>query len=389
MKLIPFEYAVRNLGRAPLRLVVSIAGAALVVALVLASGGFVRGMEHSLAVSAARDNVILLGAGSEESIERSQIGLSTASLAAASIPGLRTRLGVPYVSPEVHMALLVRSTRDDPRDLSGIFRGVTPTAYLVHPQVRVVEGRTPAAGQYELMVGSLAATRLGVAPEMVAVGQTLWFDNRAWTITGRFEAPNTVMDAEIWVPLADLQIATRRESTISCVILTLDSAEYEDVAAFTAQRLDLELRAIRESDYYAGLARFYRPVRGMVWATAILVALGGLFGGLNTMYAAFAARVRELGALQTLGFSRLAIAISFLQESLLATSAGALAAAMICMPLLNGIAVKFSMGAFALVLDAPVLIGGLAAGAALAIVGIIPPLWRCLRLPIVESLRIA
>lgn len=389
MKLLPFEYAVRNLGRAPLRLVASIAGAALVVALVLASGGFVRGMEHSLAVSGSRDNVILLGAGSEESIERSQIGLRTASLAAASIPGLRTRLGVPYVSPEVHMALLVRSTRDDPRELNGVFRGVTPAAYLVHPQVRVVEGRTPLAGQHELMVGSLAATRLGVAPETVAVGRTLWFDNRAWTITGRFEAPHTVMDAEIWVPLADLQIATRRESTISCVILTLDSAEYEDVVAFAAQRLDLELRAIRESDYYAGLARFYRPVRGMVWATALLIALGGLLGGLNTMYAAFATRVRELGALQTPGFSRLAIAVSFFQESLLATSAGGLAAALACVLLLNGVAVKFSMGAFALLLDAPVLLGGLAAGAALAVVGVLPPLWRCLRLPIVEALRTA
>jgi putative ABC transport system permease protein len=389
MNLLPLEYAVRNLGRAPLRLVASVTGAALVVALVLAAGGFVRGMEHSLSVSGARDNVILLGAGSEESVERSQIGLSAASLVAASIPGLRTRLGVPYVSPEVHMALLVRSDRDDPRELNGVFRGVTSAAYLVHPQVRVVEGRAPQAGQYELMVGSLSATRLGVAREAVAVGRSLWFDNRAWTITGRFEAPNTVMDAEIWVPMADLQIATRRESTISCVILTLDTAEYEDVAAFAAQRLDLELRAVREADYYAGLLKFYRPVRGMVWATAILIALGGLFGGLNTMYAAFAARVRELGTLQTLGFSRTAIVVSFLQESLLATSAGGLVAAFFCVLLLNGVAVKFSMGAFALILDAPVLIGGLTAGAALAIVGIIPPLWRCLRLPIVESLRTA
>lgn len=389
MRLIPFEYAVRNLGRAHMRLVASITGAALVVALVLAAGGFVRGMERSLTVSGGRDNVILLGAGSEESVERSQIGLNVASLVAASVPGIRSRLGVPYVSPEVNMALLVRTDRDSQREYNGVFRGVTPAAYLVHPQVRIVEGRGPRAGQYELMVGSLAATRLGATPETVAVGRSLWFDNRAWTITGRFEAPNTVMDAEIWAPLADLQIATRRESTISCVVLTLDTAEYEDVAAFAARRLDLELRAVRESDYYAGLLRFYRPVRGMVWATAVLIALGGLFGGLNTMYAAFASRVRELGALQTLGFSRSAIAVSFLQESLLTTSAGGLAAALVCVLVLNGVAVKFSMGAFALILDAPVLVGGLAAGAALAVVGIIPPLWRCLRLPIVESLRTA
>lgn len=389
MRFLPFEYAVRNLGRAPLRLLASVGGAALVVALVLAAGGFVRGMEHSLSISGAPNNVILLGAGSEESVERSQIGLNVASLVAASVPGIRTRFGVPYVSPEVQMALLVRADRDDPRELQAVLRGITSTAYLVHPQVRIVQGRTPQPGQYELMVGALAATRLGVTPETLAVGRSLWFDNHAWTITGRFEAPNTVMDAEIWVPMADLQIATRRETTISCVVLTLDTAEFEDVAAFAAQRLDLELRAVRESDYYASLLTFYRPVRGMVWATAVLIALGGLFGGLNTMYAAFAARVRELGMLQTLGFSRTAIVVTFLQESLLATAAGALAAAIVCVLLLNGVAVRFSMGAFALILDAPVLIGGLAAGAGLAVAGIIAPLWRCLRLPIVESLRTA
>jgi ABC-type antimicrobial peptide transport system permease subunit len=105
------------------------------------------------------------------------------------------------------------------------------------------------------------------------------------------------------------------------------------------------------------------------------------------MYAAFAARVRELGALQTLGFRRRALVVSFLQESLLATAAGGLLAAVAALLLLNGVAVRFSMGAFALVMDGPVLVSGLLAGALIAIVGVLPPLWRCLRLPIVEALR--
>lgn len=387
MRLLPFEYAVRNLGRNPLRLAASVGGAALVVTLALASGGFVRGMESSLSASGSPHNVILLGAGSEESIERSQIGLNAASLVAASIPGVRARLGVPYVSPEVHMALPVRTGRDELREYNGVFRGVTPAAYLVHPQVRIVAGRAPQAGQQELMVGSLAATRLGLPAEMVGLGRTLWFDNRTWTITGRFEAPQTVMDAEVWVPLADLQIATRRETTISCVVLTLDQATFEDVAVWCAQRLDLELVAIRETDYYASLLRFYTPVRALIWITAALIAVGGLFGGLNTMYAAFAARVRELGALQTLGFPRRALVLSFLQESLLATAAGGILAALLSLSFLNGAAVRVSMGAFAVVIDAPVVLGGFAAAAALALVGVLPPLWRCLRLPIVEALR--
>ena len=71
---------------------------------------------------------------------------------------------------------------------------------------------------------------------------------------------------------------------------------------------------------------FFRPIQLMVWTTAILIATGGLLGGLNTMYAAFASRVRELGALQAMGYSRLAVVVSLVQESLLATVAGALAA---------------------------------------------------------------
>lgn len=386
MRLLPFDYAVRNLGRSPLRLAASVLGSALVVLLVLAAGGFVRGMTRSLSISGSARNMILLGAGSEESVERSQIGMDVPTQVAASVPGIRRRLGVDYVSPEVHMALAVARSATDPEELPAVCRGITPAAFLVHPQVRIIAGRPPRAGACELLAGRLAATRLGVSDADLAVGRTLWFDGRAWTITGRFAAPQTVMEAELWVPLADLQIATRRD-TLSCVVLTLDTATPADVAAWCAQRLDLELVALRESDYYAGLSAFYRPVRALVWTTAVLIALGGLLGGLNTMYAAFAARVRELGTLQTLGFPRRALLVSFLQESLLATAAGGILAAVFALLLLDGLAVRFSMGAFALTVDPPVLLAGLAAGAGLAVLGIAPPLWRCLRLPIVEALR--
>jgi putative ABC transport system permease protein len=386
MRLLPFEYAVRNLGRAPMRLMASILGSALVVLLVLGAGGFVQGMERSLSFSGDDRRVILLGAGSEESLERSQIDMSVPTLVAASVPGIKRSLGVDHASPEVNMAIVIKTAPNAEEELRAVVRGITPTAYLVHPQVRIVEGRPPRVGAYELMVGTLAATRLGVNPEDLAVGSQLWFDNHPWTITGRFAAPQTVMDAEVWVPLTDLQIATRRD-TLSCVVLILDEAEFEDVAVWCAQRLDLELVAMRESEYYASLLSFYRPVRVMIWVTAALVALGGLFGGLNTMYAAFAARVRELGALQTLGFPRRALVISFLQESLLATATGTVLAALAAVLILDGLAVRFSMGAFALVIDAPVLLSGLVVGFGLAVVGVVPPLWRCLRLPIVEALR--
>ncbi|MCP4594250.1 MAG: ABC transporter permease [bacterium] len=384
--MLPFDYAVRNLIRSPVRLAAGVLGSALVVLLVLAAGGFVRGMERSLSVSGSGRNVILLGAGSEESVERSQIDMTVPTLVGAGVLGVKRRLGVEYVSPEVHAAIVLKTSAESGEELQAVVRGFTPTAFLVHSQVRITRGTSPRPGEYELMVGRLTATRLGVEDAELAVGRQLWFDNHAWTITGRFAAPQTVMDAEVWVPLTDLRIATRRD-TLSCVVLTLGEATFEDVSIWCAQRLDLELVATRQSDYYASLLTFYQPIRAMVWVTAALIALGGLFGGVNTMYAAFAARVRELGALRTLGFPRRALVVTFLQESLLVSSAGGIIAAMVGLCALDGVAVRFSMGAFALLLDVPVLAGGLAAGAGLAIVGVIPPLWRCLRLPIVDALR--
>lgn len=388
MRVLPFEYAVRNLGRSTLRLVLSILGSFLVVMLVIAAVAFVRGMEKSLIGSGSPDNVILLGAGSEESVERSELSPSVAGLVSASVPGIKTKLGLAYVSPEVHMSLVISAEQGEGSTKSAVIRGVTPAAYLVHKQVRIVEGRAPRPGQDEVMVGQLAATRIGWQPEALEVGKTLWFDNRAWTIVGAFAASGTVMDAEIWCPLTDLQIAAKRDS-LSCVILTLDRAEFADVDIFASTRLDLEIIAMPEDQYYRQLVSFYRPIRLMVWVTASLIAMGGLFGGLNTLYAAFAARFREMGMLQSLGYSRAAVALSLMQESVLISLTGALLASATALILLEGVAVKISMGAFGLVLDAPTLAIGLAAGLTLGVVGAIPPTLNCLRQPITEALKSA
>lgn len=389
MRQLPFEYAYRNIGRSRSRLVATVGGAALVVLLVLASAGFVRGMSLTL-VPAARlqENVILLGAGSEEAIERSQIDANVATIAAASVPNVKEADGVPLVSPEVHMALIVRTERDSAVEREAVMRGVRPVALLVHPQVELVEGRFPRPGRDELMVGSLTATQLGVAEERLAVGRTLWFDDRAWTISGRFSAPTSVMNAEVWLPLTDLQVATRRESTISCVILTLsEEGRVRDADIFAKTRLDLEIAAVGEEAYYAGIAAFYGPIRAMIVVTAALIALGAVLGGLNTIYAGFAARVREIGMLQALGYRRSAVVLSLLEESLFTAAIGAVVGVGVGLVVLDGVAVRFSMGAFALTLDGPVVLTGLLGGLAVGLVGAVPPAVRCLRMPITQALK--
>jgi ABC-type antimicrobial peptide transport system permease subunit len=195
------------------------------------------------------------------------------------------------------------------------------------------------------------------------------------------------MNAEVWLPLTDLQIATNREASLSCVVVTLEDATFADADLFAKSRLDLEITAIRESDYYASIAAFYGPIRAMILVTAVLIASGGILGGLNTMYAAFAARVREVGMLQALGFTRLAIVANLTEESVFAAACGALIGVVLGLVLLDGFAVRFSMGAFALTLDAPVLLAGVLGGLIVGFVGAIPPAIRCLRLPITQALK--
>lgn len=385
---LPFHYAFRNLGRSRVRLAASLIGSALVVLLILTSGGFVRGMQLTLTQDGGlHENIMILGAGSEESVERSQIDAATEGIAVASIRGLRSQAGVAYASPEIHSALSVRESATSTSDLNAVVRGVRDVALLVHPEVEIAEGRFPTAGREEIMVGELVGTRLGLPSERLAVGKTLSFDGRNWTIVGRFRAPNTVMDAEIWMPLTDLQVATNRPASVSCVIVTLDSATFAAVDLFAKSRLDLELAAIPERDYYSSIAAFYGPIRVMIIVTAALIASGGILGGLNTMYAAFASRVREVGMLQALGFTRAAIVANLAEESVFVAACGSLIGALVGLIVLDGIAVRFSMGAFALVLDAPVMLAGVGGGLAVGFVGAIPPAVRCLRLPINEALK--
>lgn len=386
MKLLPIEYSVRNLGRSPVRTGLSLLGCAIVVLLVVAAAGFVRGMQESLRRSGSPHNVILLSAGSEESIERSEIMMRVPGLASAAIPGIRRVGGVACVSPEVHLMLQVATDPEDRAAPQTALRGVTETAWLVHAGLRILHGRAPAPGANEMLLGRRAAERLGLPADGRAVGRTLYLDRRPWTVCGVFTAPGTVIESEIWCPLTPLQIAARKEQ-LSVVILAMEGRDHRAAEIFARQRLDLELSAVGEERYYAGLAAFFGPVRLMVYATALLVFLSGLLGGLNTMYAAVAARSHEFGTLRAIGFRRGAVLLSLLAEGALLGAAGSLLALAVALPALSGLAVPFSNGSFGLLLDAPVILAALLTGLLLGAGGAIPPAWRSLRRPIPETLK--
>jgi ABC-type lipoprotein release transport system permease subunit len=380
--MLPFTYALRNLFRDPSRLAQTVGGSALVVLLLIAAVALNQGMDSVLATSGSPRNVILVGKGSEESIERSEVEIGAESAAATSIASIESRLGVSAISGEIVYQAPIRT--ESGREEPSLLRGVLEKALLVHTSVRLLEGNFPGPG--EVMVGHLAHRKLGVDEEELKIGKNLFFGETSVTISGRFEAPGTVQESEIWFDRNDLASLTQRDS-LSAVIIRLKEPDIEEAELFTFQRNDLELSAIREDLYYEKLSIFYKPIKMMTWVTAALVGAGAIFGGLNTLYAAFAARIKEMGTLQSIGYTRTALFISLIQESLLATLTGTLVAFVLAYFLLDGRTVPFSIGTFTLALTPTVIVSGLVTGILLGSIGTLPPALRCLLPSLPKALR--
>lgn len=371
--------------RAPARFFQQTFGVALVVALLLGAVSFNEGMDRLLVSSGSPQNVIFVGAGSEESVERSEVSTRAETLIAAGVRGIETRLGVPAVSGEVHYMGLVGLP--DGGAEQGLLRGVTVEAFEVHREVRILEGRFPRSG--EVMLGRLAAYQLGSNPALLGVGSELEFEGQTFEVVGIFDAPGTVMESEIWIPRSDLQTLTQRDN-LSCVILRLeDPGAFRYADLFAKQRLDLELSAVRESDYYRQLSKFYGPIRWMTLLTAAMIAVGAVFGGLNMLYAAYASRIQELAALQTIGYSRIGLFWTLIQESLLSAALGILMALLLGLWLLEGTMVPFSIGTILLGISASNFLIALLVGLLLAVVGVTPPALKCLRTDLPVALRSA
>lgn len=380
--MLPFTYALRNLFRDPSRLAQTVGGSALVVLLLISAVALNQGMDSVLSASGSSKNVILVGKGSEESIERSEILPAVESSAATSIPGIKTQLGIEAISGEIAYQAPIHLPSG--KEKQALLRGVTEKALLVHSTVRLLSGSFPNPGQ--VMIGTLAHRNLGATPQELAIGKNIRFGESSLEISGIFEAPGTVLESEIWFDRNDLSTLTQRE-TLSSVTVRLTSDDPSDAELFAFQRNDLELTAIREDRYYEKLSTFYGPIKIMTWVTAALVAAGAIFGGLNTLYAAFAARIKEMATLQSIGYTRLALFTSLIHESLLATLTGTLLAFIFAYLFIQGTTIPFSVGTFTLTLSPKVILTGLITGILLGSIGTIPPAIRCLLPPLPKALR--
>jgi putative ABC transport system permease protein len=156
---------------------------------------------------------------------------------------------------------------------------------------------------------------------------------------------------------------------------------------------EMQLQAVEERKYYedqaGGLSNTLLFLVGFVSFT---MAIGAVFGAMNTLYAIVAARTREIGTLRALGFSRRSILLSFVVESVLLAMAGGALGCLLALPI-NGFSTasgqtpSFSEVAFAFQVTPDILVRGLAFATVMGLVGGLLPAFRAARLPITAALR--
>lgn len=384
LRLLPWEYGVRNLLRRPSRTLLTMLALGVVVLLVLVVVAFIRGLEQSLSSSGDANVVLVYSVTTSENIENSSIAARTPALLEASVSTIQRRFGVAHVSPELFLGTRV-STGDGKGVGFGLIRGVTPNAILVRRVVRLTEGRWPEPG--EVIVGKLVAAKLGCTLQSLAIGEAIEYEKKKWRVSGVFSASGSAFESEIWCLLPDFQQALKRQDLSLVAALLRPGAKAADVELFCKQRLDLELQAIGETAYYQALQKHYKPIRALAWLVVVLVSAAGVFAGLNMMYGAVAGRIRELATLQALGYRRRAILVTLLQEGLLLSATSSLVAGTVALMLVNGLAVRFTMGAFALRVDSFGMLVGCTVGILLGGLGAFPPAIKALRSPVAESIK--
>jgi len=381
--MIPPTYIFRNLLRRPLQTLQLLVGSGLVILLIMLAVATNQAMESTLINSGDPKNVILLGAGSEESVERSEVASAVVDIVSSSVTGIDHFISEPAVSPEIHYNGMIGLPIGG--EAQALIRGVRHQSTWIYPRLRILQGHFPRSG--EVMVGVLAHQKLGMSSDQLTIGKELRFNDQSFTVSGIFAANGTVMEAEVWMPLQDLMTATQRDNLSCVVVRMLEVNGFSDVEILAKTRLDLELVAIQEAEYYNSLSAFYRPIRWIYWLCAVLLAVGAILGGLNSLHAAFSARIREFAAMQAVGFSRGALLCGLIQESTAYCLLGFTLAFFMAAFWLQGISFPFSIGVFVLNFDFAVFRAGLITCFVLGLIGGLPPGWKCLRPTLAQTLR--
>lgn len=390
MRGVPLRYSVRNLWRRPWRTLMTIFGLSLLVALIIFLVAFGRSVSHALRLPGDPQNLVVLSKKAQN-FEFSSIPAAELDVLASDVEEqLQTgELGDALFSREVYHFVNVRLEKDpENRDRRALLHGIDPDhAAPMIVGFRLTSGRLPELDQREVMVGRAVADKLRVPNSMLAEGAKLFVRDTGFTIVGTFEARGTLYENWILVPPDDLRVTLGRRDYSFARMKVREGVDLEALA----RRLSLDerysLRVLRETSYFADFTSGFDNFQRFAALLALVLAVGGVLTGMNTMHNAVVGRIREIGMLRVLGFGKSRIFLAFMLESLMLSGLAGLLACGIGM-ITNGLPVRVPVAAsFAVSVDATALVVGVALALSMGFLGILFPMVRALRTPAVEAVR--
>ncbi len=380
-----------NLRNLPKRLgasSVAIFGVACVVGVFIGVLSMASGFQRTMISAGAADTAILLRSGATSEMSS---GLSyEETQLVAQLPQVRRQGGEPLTSAELYVIVDIpkRSTNTD---ANVPLRGVQEDALRVREGVEIIEGRMFEPGRNELLVGRGAQQQFAG----LSVGNTLRFGQMEWTVVGVFADKGGLSESELWTDVRVLQSAYRRGNSFQSLRVKLASEDaLEELKAEVASNPQLDLDVHRETEYLADQAEpLSLFIKGVGYPLAILMALGAVFGAINTMYASVSARTREIATLRAIGFGAFPVAVSTLLESLVLALVGGVIGALVVFVLFNGYTVStingasFSQVVFDFAVTGDLLVQGIVAAVLIGLIGGFFPALRAARLPVATALR--
>ena len=380
-----------NLRNLPQRIgssTVAVVGVGAVVLVFAAVLSMATGLERTMLSAGSDDTAVIMRSGSTSELNS---GLSNdQTLIIANAPGVLRDGDNPIISAELYVVTDVKK-RSSQTDANVPFRGVQAGAFAVRKNVSISDGRMFEPGKNEIVVGRAAQS------EFVGldVGETIRFGQTEWTVVGTFDAGGSVSESELWTDVRVLQAAYRRGNSFQSVRVRLESPESIEVLRQTLEddpRIDPDV--LTEREYYStqseGLVKFIKLIG---YPLTILMAIGAIFGALNSMYSSVSVRGKEIATLRALGFGPTAILVSTVVESVFLALAGGVLGGLLAFLVFNGFQVStlngpsFSQVVFDFAVTPELLIQGMKAALIIGVVGGFFPAIRAARLPVALALR--
>ena len=368
-------------------IVVGIAG---VVGVLVALLAMAEGYSETLKKTGSADTAIVMRGASASEVMSVLERESVVQIAQA--PGIaRNAKGEPIVSDEIVVAanLPVRGGGAD-EEGSVQLRGVSEQAWAVRPQVKIIEGRKFTPGLRELIVGRGAARQFA----NLVPGAEVKLGTQPWKVAGVFASGDS-MESEIWGDATVVADTYRRGSSRAAITVRLDDPK--SFAAFKAaveSNPQIKVEAATTLDYFGKQSEgMTKIIRGMGIAVGTIMAIGAMFGALNTMFAAVAARAREIATLRAIGFPGLPVVVAVMLETMLLALVGGLIGGGLAWLIFNGYSASTMAGgsvgqlAFQLHVTPELLWTGLKWALAIGFIGGLFPAVRAARLPVTTALR--